>query len=147
MKYHFINIEFATPEYDEMVALRDLVLRQPLGLQFTVEQLSTEYNDELWGCYDENFALIGCLIITNLGDNCAKMRQFAVHPSYQRKGVGGYLIAQIEKHLKQKGYKLIVLNARDTAIDFYKKNKYESVGEPFVEVGISHLKMEKNIEN
>jgi hypothetical protein len=34
------TITFGTPEYDEAVALRYEILRRPLGLHFTPEQLA-----------------------------------------------------------------------------------------------------------
>ena len=44
MKYIKTYIEFGTPEYDESVRLRDLVLRKPLGLEFNPEDLALEYD-------------------------------------------------------------------------------------------------------
>ena len=37
---NIIQVEFATPEYDETIALRYKILREPLGLEFTEEQLA-----------------------------------------------------------------------------------------------------------
>ena len=39
---NIIQVEFATPEYDETIALRYKILREPLGLEFTEEQLAAE---------------------------------------------------------------------------------------------------------
>lgn len=35
------------------------------------------------------------------------------------------------------------LHARDTAVPFYNKLNYLQVGEPFIEVGITHFEMYK----
>ena len=41
--------EFASPEYDEAVALRTEVLRKPLNMEFLPDQLAKEYADFHFG--------------------------------------------------------------------------------------------------
>ena len=136
-------IEFATPEYDEMVRLRYDVLRAPLGLSFTVEQLEKEYSDVLLGAYDDRNILSGCLILTHLNSEVLKMRQVAVAFEKQGFGVGKELVRASEAFALAKNYKKIELNARHNAVPFYLKMAYTLVGEIFSEVGIEHRKMEK----
>ena len=136
-------IEFATPEYDEMVRLRYDVLRAPLGLTFTIEQLEKEYADVLLGAYDNRNILSGCLILTPLNDDILKMRQVAVASDKQGTGVGKELVNASEAYAIAKNYKKIELNARSNAIPFYLRMGYTPVGEIFSEVGIEHIKMEK----
>ena len=142
-----IPIEFGTPEYDDAVRLRYEVLRRPLGLQFTAEQLATEYADHHLGIYDDSLSLLGYLCFTPVDDTTFKMRQVAVEPALQGKGVGSILVVASEKYAIEKGIRKIVLHARDTAVPFYLKLLYTVVGEPFEEVGIPHSKMEKTIQN
>lgn len=42
-------IEYGSCDYQHMVALRDKILRKPLGLSFTQEYLQQEINDVLVG--------------------------------------------------------------------------------------------------
>ncbi|MBP7274145.1 MAG: GNAT family N-acetyltransferase [Saprospiraceae bacterium] len=139
------QIEFATPEYDRTIQLRTEVLRKPLNLEFTLEQLEEEYNQVHFGgfLYDGN--LVGCLVLQPLDQVHIKMRQVAVLPELQSKGIGQKLVAHAELFAKSNGYKKITLNARDTATKFYEKLNYKIVGEPFEEVSIIHYKMKKNI--
>ena len=136
-------IEFATPEYDEMVRLRYDVLRAPLGLSFTVEQLEKEYSDILLGAYDDRNFLVGCLILTHLNADVLKMRQVAVASDKQGTGVGKILVQASENYASAKNYLKIELNARSNAVPFYLKMGYTTVGEIFSEVGIEHRKMVK----
>ncbi len=138
-------IEFATPEYDEMVRLRYDVLRAPLGLNFTIEQLEKEFSDTMLGAYDARNILSGCLILTHLNADVLKMRQVAVAFDKQGQGVGKELVQASEVYAQVKNYKKIELNARDAAIPFYLKLGYTSVGEIFEEVGIKHRKMIKKM--
>ncbi len=138
-------IEFATPEYDQMIKLRTDILRIPLGLSFSVTDLSMEYEDILFGYFDDLNQLRACLVLTAIDTDKVKMRQVAVSSSLQGMGVGTLLVKASEQYARKKCFKLMVLNARDVAFKFYEKLNYEKVGEPFIEVGINHSKMQKEI--
>jgi len=140
-----IPIEFATPEYDEAVALRTRVLREPLGLHYTPEQLQAEYSDTHLACFNPDGILVGCLILTPHGDHAYKMRQVAVLPECQGKGIGRKLVQESELFALRQRRPHIILHARDTAVPFYLKQGYQTLGTPFEEVGIVHFKMEKII--
>jgi N-acetylglutamate synthase-like GNAT family acetyltransferase len=143
--HNIIEIEFGTPEYDEAITLRDQVLRKPLNLQFTEEQIAEEFNQIHFGYYNEHHELIACLSYQPKEDNILKMRQVAVDSSIQNKGIGSKLVLATEQWAKHKGFKKIILHARDTAVPFYNKLNYQLVDEPFTEVGIKHFMMEKYI--
>ena len=140
---YILPIEFATPEYDEAVRIRYKVLREPLGLDYTPEQLALEYQDIHLACFNDQATILGCLILSEGGEEVLKMRQVAVSPEWQGKGVGRKLVEASEELARQYNVHKITLNARDAAIPFYSKLAYLTVGEPFEEVGIKHLKMEK----
>jgi predicted GNAT family N-acyltransferase len=142
-----MQVEFGTPEYDDTVRLRYEVLRQPLGLNFEPAQLAEEHSDYHLAAYDVHWHLVGCLILTPLPDapQTLKMRQVAVAPNTQRTGVGRALVRYSETFALDRGYTDFVLNARDTAIPFYLNMDYQSIGEPFEEVGIPHRKMVKKL--
>jgi predicted GNAT family N-acyltransferase len=143
MRYDII--EFGTPEYDEEVRLRYEILRKPLGLEYTEEQLATEYADTHLGIYDDKDNLIGCLILTPKSDGIVKMRQVAVAAELQGQGVGRYMVDVSEHIARHQGFHRIELNARDTAIPFYEALGYISEGEVFLEVGIEHRFMWKEL--
>jgi predicted GNAT family N-acyltransferase len=136
-------IDFGTPEYDEEVRLRYDILRKPLGLEYSVEQLATEYQDTHLGAYNEQDELIACLMMTQKDNTIVKMRQVAVSSLYQGQGIGAFLVDYFEKLAKHRNYKKIELHARETAIPFYEKLKYIAEGEIFEEVGIPHRSMYK----
>jgi predicted GNAT family N-acyltransferase len=140
-----LNIEFATPEYDETVQLRDKILRRPLGLAFSEEQLAEEYADFHLAAYTNDWLLRGCLVLTPKDDKTLKMRQVAVDEAVQKTGVGQQLVAASEALGRVRGYDIMELNARETAVPFYQKLNYAIVGERFEEVGIPHFKMTKKL--
>jgi predicted GNAT family N-acyltransferase len=136
--------DFASPEQLASIELRLRVLRWPLGLDFTPEQLAAEVHEfHLVAMNGDD--LIACLLLTPQGTEEIKMRQVAVEPEWQGKGVGKDLVDLSEKVAREKGYKKMILHARDTAVPFYLKLNYEIEGEPFEEVTIPHRKMAKNL--
>jgi N-acetylglutamate synthase-like GNAT family acetyltransferase len=141
-----IEIEFGTPEYDESVALRDTILRKPLKMTFDPEVLAKEWADIHLGYYDNNFGLIGCLILSSVDEKTMKMRQVAVANRAQGLGIGKQLVQASEEKAAELGYKKMICHARETAIPFYDKLGYKIVGKPFTEVNIPHAKMQKTLK-
>lgn len=145
VKNCFAPIEFGTPDMDEALALRDLVLRKPLGMVFETQDIEEEYKELHYAAFDTLGHLIAVLSLKNINEEVYKMRQVAVSPYLQGKGIGQKLVAYVECVLKSKNIKRIELHARDTAISFYKKLGYKIEGEPFEEVSIKHSFMYKNL--
>lgn len=52
----------------------------------------------------------------------------------------------LERNLGGRGYYRFTLNARASAVEFYKKLGYAVTGEAFIEVTLPHFKMEKTME-
>ena len=134
-----------SPQYWQAVELRLRVLRIPLGLDFTEEQLHAESTDAHLVAVDGD-KVVGCLVMTPKGDQVVKMRQVAVEPDLQSAGIGSQMVAASESWARQAGYRRIELNARDTAVPFYLRLDYHTEGEPFIEVSIPHQSMAKQIE-
>jgi hypothetical protein len=133
-----------SPEYRQAVDLRLRVLRRPIGLDLSEEQLARE-DFEFHLVAIERDQVIGCLVLTPLTEGQIKMRQVAVAPETQGNGIGSQMVAESERLAREKGFGQMVLNARETAVAFYLHLDYELVGEPFIEVGIPHRKMAKRL--
>jgi len=138
------QIDHGSEEYQLMVKLREEVLRKPLGLSFDTEELEKEKNEILIAAFDEE-DIIGCCILSDIGMQKIRLRQMAVHDSVQGKGIGASIMSFAENLAKDKGYKYMVMHARDTAIGFYEKFGYKVKSDEFEEVGLSHHIMEKEL--
>jgi GNAT superfamily N-acetyltransferase len=73
------------------------------------------------------------------------MRQVAVLPTLQGKGIGKILVQQTEQWARYNGWRTILLHARLTAVPFYEKLEYEIEGDVFEEVSVPHFKMKKKL--
>ena len=138
------QIEHKSAEYEAMVSLRLRILREPLGLSFTEEDLEKEKDDILLCAYDEDI-MVGCCILTKLNEVSCQLRQMAVIASMQKNGLGRSLMNFAEKIAYDRGFRKMVMHARKTAVGFYQKQGYEIHGEEFEEVTIPHFEMQKTL--
>ena len=142
-QYILIEVEFGTPAYDECIGLRNEILREPLGLSFSVNDMLAERREFHFGLYDMNLHLIACATFRFIDENILKMRQVAVKVLHQRRGIGSILVRELEKWALARGFNEIELNARDVALKFYNRLDYTIEGDEFFEVGIPHRRMVK----
>lgn len=142
-----IIIEYKSKAYDEMVALRYKVLREPLGLTFSEQDLSVDIDDILLGIsVDSSDKISACCILTPQSDQVVKLRQMAVDTTVQKTGLGTSMLGFAEYVAAKKGFEIIELHARKVAVGFYEKYDYKILGEEFIEVGIPHYSMRKQIK-
>jgi predicted GNAT family N-acyltransferase len=135
-------IDHGTREYQQMVHLRSEMLRKPLGLSFTEEELEKEKDDILMGAFEDD-RLLGCCLLTPMDAGTIRLRQMAVPNSMQGKGVGRALMIFAENIARDLGYRKLCMHARKTAVGFYQKLGYSISGDEFMEVTIPHYIMEK----
>lgn len=77
----------------------------------------------------------------------ARLRKFATLPDYQNKGFGSQLIKHILNVLERENVSTLWLDARQSAISFYKQFGFsnEDNREVFFKSNIPYVKMEKKI--
>lgn len=138
------QIDHGSKDYEKVIQLRYLVMRAPLGLEFSKEELENEKQNIHIGSFEDD-ELLGCCMLIPLKDNSLQLRQMAVKNNVQRKGVGASILSFAENLARDKGYKKIMMHARDTAVGFYEKFGYKVVGEPFTEIDLPHHVMEKQL--
>jgi predicted GNAT family N-acyltransferase len=138
------QIDHGSKEYQQMVTLRMDILRKPLGLSFTNEELAKEKEDILIGAFDED-KILACCLLTKIDNATIKLRQMAVHNNVQGKGIGASMMSFAETVARDKGYKKLMMHARNTAIGFYEKFDFKVNGGEFIEVNVPHHVMEKKL--
>ncbi len=146
MKLTFLEIPFASPLFDESIRLRYDVLREPLDLEFSVNDILAEQTQIHLGGYDEQMKLRACLVLFPQEEGVVKMRQVAVDPDCQKMGLGTQLVIESEKWSKRNGYKHMMMHARESAIPFYARLGYEKYGRKFTEVKVPHYRLRKDLK-
>jgi predicted GNAT family N-acyltransferase len=138
------QIDFGSNEYKKVIKLREDVLRKPLGLGFTESDLQAEANNIHIACLEDD-VMWGCCMLVPDTPQQLRLRQMAVAPQLHGKGIGASIMHFAENLARDKGYKKIVMHARDSAIGFYEKLGYSVKGEQFTEVSVPHHVMEKEL--
>ncbi|WP_010283300.1 GNAT family N-acetyltransferase [Bacillus timonensis] len=78
-------------------------------------------------------------------DGYGKVERICVLASYRKKGAGNLIMQKIEDIAKERGISKLKLNAQTHAENFYKKLGYETVSGLFMDAGIPHVTMVKEI--
>lgn len=139
------EIDFASPEMDEALHVRNSVLRKPLQMTYEVVDIENEWNSHHLAAFRPDGQILGVLVLKPLSSDVVKMRQVAVQQNQQNAGIGKALVSFSESFSMKKGFKRIELHARLTAVPFYKQLNYQTFGDIFKEVGIDHYFMFKDL--
>ena len=137
-------IDHGSPEYHQMVQLRNDILRRPLGLSFLPEELEMEKEDILIAAFEDD-KMLGCCMLVQTDPETVRLRQMAVLKNLQGKGIGRALMQFAENIARDRGFGKIMMHARKSATGFYEKLGYEVTGDEFQEVTLPHVVMEKKL--
>lgn len=143
-QYELLEVKYGSKQYEQTVLLRDKVMRQPLGLSMKNEDLSSEQQATILAVFDSD-SILGTGIYFFEGESTIKVNFVCVDTALQKNGVGRIIIKEIEKRALRKGIKKIYLEARLTALNFYKKLGFIESGEIYLmkTAPIEHIYMEK----
>lgn len=71
--------------------------------------------------------------------------RMAVLQAYRRRGIGRAMLEALMAAADKRGLKQVYLNSQVQVIDFYQALGFEKTGEPFMEAGIEHIRMQRRI--
>ena len=137
-------IDHGTKEYRQMVKMRDDILRKPLGLGFTQEELESEKENMLIGAFEDE-DMLGCCMLVEENPKTVRLRQMAVLNDLQGKGVGRALTNFAENLARDRGYSIMSMHARKNVVGFFEKMGYKVTSQEFIEITIPHYVMEKEL--
>ena len=130
--------------YAQALRLREAILRKPLGLTVTEEELADDAMRQHF-CAVSCGAVVGTVSLRPLDEATLHLKQMAVTEARRRERVGARLLAHAETWAAEAGFRLMVLHARIGAEGFYLRLGYAQEGEPFDENTIPHVKMTKRL--
>ena len=140
-------IEPATPgDYKKYYDLRWAILRAPWNQPRGSERDSQDADSTHLMMLDsrDSPVAVGRLHFSSIRE--ARIRYMAVAVGQQRRGYGSRLLQALEQRAAGLGAACIVLDARETALGFYRKRGYSAEGPGHVLYNsISHVKMRKTL--
>ena len=89
--------------------------------------------------------VIGTGRLVVLEDATAQIGRMAVRQSWRRQGVGGLILQSLEEEARAQGLTSAILHAQEYVKSFYAAHGYHEHGETFLEVGIPHIEMRKQL--
>ena len=127
--------------------LRFEVLRKPWGQHENTVRDEWENQSLHVLMIDENGEAVATGRLQFNSDNEGQIRSMAVKEKFRGKGLGTLVLKFLEEKAKEGKFTIIVLDARDNAVDFYKKNGYKVEGNSYTLFDvIPHFRMTKKIE-
>lgn len=144
------SITLQTPQTDNdwqnYFELRWKILREPWQQPPGSERDEFEENSFHIMAITQTSQAVGVARIHQLDHMTAQIRYMAVLDSLQGTGIGSLMLARLEKQAQDWKTKTIMLNARDTALEFYLKKGYIKLeATQTLYNRIPHTKMEKQL--
>ncbi|WP_082038014.1 GNAT family N-acetyltransferase [Flavihumibacter solisilvae] len=129
------------PSLQEVYRIRHEVLYPDRDISFV--ELPQDEDAIHWGwCVNDKLVSVISLFEK---ENELQFRKFATLKDEQGKGYGGRLLEKVIDYATEKGLKRIWCNAREEAIELYRRYGLEPEGETWQDNGITYTKMAKKI--
>ncbi len=139
-----VEAPYGSDTYRQALRLREMVLRQPLGLTMSEAELADDEHRRHF-CALASGAVIGSVSFKPLGPHTLQLKQMVVAEDRRHETVGARLLAFAEAWARRERYGLILLNARIGAEGFYARHGYALEGEIFDENTLPHIRMTKRV--
>ena len=139
-----IAASYGSDLYRRSVALREEILRRPLGLTLSKKELADD-SQRLHFCAVAGEGVIGTVSLRPLDTRKVQLKQMAVAKNRRGANIGIRLLRHAEGWARRKGFSLVVLHARVGAEGCYAKFGYASEGGVFQENTIPHIKITKRL--
>lgn len=142
----FRIVEVGSDDYHRMVALRNKVLREPLGRRLTPEELARDTAYTQLAAFNPAGEVVATVLIDGKKHpEYHRARQVSVHPDLRGQDIGTRIMEKAHDIMREEGATRCMLHARDTAVRFYEKLGYVAEGDYFEDVGVPHILMYKQL--
>lgn len=145
MLIRFKIVDFDSPEYHETLKLRNEVMRKPLGLTLSADDVKFDHKrTHIAGYFNDN--LICACSLGIFHQKICHIFSFCVKQEYQNQGIGRQLMSYAEKYAQDKGVQRLYLEGRKAASPFYSKCGFVKCGHEYIDMNIVHQDMRKDIK-
>lgn len=129
----------------DALLIRDTVFIGEQGIDPTLEHDQMDYERIHYvGYLDQQPVVTGRI---NGSDQIWRLERVATLKNYRGRGLAKNLLKFILAKAKEQHIDKVELDAQTTAQTFYNKLGFETVGIPFYEAGLEHIKMEKHLKH
>ncbi|MEM9592196.1 MAG: GNAT family N-acetyltransferase [Pseudomonadota bacterium] len=128
--------------YRDSLRLREKILRRPLGLTVSDEELADDTMRQHF-CAVDCGSVVGTVSLRPLDETTLHLKQMAVTEPMRSARIGSRLVDHVEQWGAAAGFELMIAHARVGAEGFYLKHGYVQEGEAFFEQTIPHVLVRK----
>ena len=134
-------------EFEQYYRLRYEMLRMPWHQPHGSERAEDDDTaTHLMAINEETGEVMGVARVHMETDSEAQLRFLAVGPKYQNKQIGRQLLQAVEEKARQMNAKDLIVQAREYAVNFYKRNGFALEHETYLLFGeIQHYQMRKHL--
>jgi N-acetylglutamate synthase-like GNAT family acetyltransferase len=142
-----IVVPLTEADLDRYYALRYEVLRKPWNQPFSSVKDELEETSMHAMLVDDEENVAGVCRMQFNDPEEAQLRFMGIRPDMQGKGLGKLLLDYFDKIAREHGMKRLVLQARENAVEFYKRNGFEVLEKTYLMWDIiQHYKMIRRLE-
>jgi GNAT superfamily N-acetyltransferase len=126
------EVVFGSDGYKQTLAIRDAVLRKPIGMELRAKDTAFDPGDFHFAAFDGAVA-VGCVLFTPRENGVIQLRQMAVLGSHRGRDIGTQLVRLAERISVERGFATVETRAWKSAEGFYRKLGYESLAHIFAD--------------
>ena len=128
---------------DQALALRERVFCGEQGVELAAERDGLDDRALHVVSVRDGRVLGTCRVLVS--DGVGRLGRMAVEPDARGRGIGAELLAEGERAARAAGAERMRLHAQTAARSLYARAGYQQVGEEFLEEGITHVTMEREL--
>lgn len=118
------------------------VWEQRVPIEMEVDEYDRKCNHLV--LLDTQEKVVGTLRLVSKGDKI-KLGRFVIRRSHRGRGLGNLMMQSAFDVVKQRGFRQMILEAQTYVVHFYEKWGFEVVGEEFMDAGIPHKRMKRDL--
>ncbi|MBO8170498.1 MAG: GNAT family N-acetyltransferase [Bacillaceae bacterium] len=144
----FVIKKVARPEEKKdafHVRYRVFVEEQKVPEELELDQYDEQPETIHFVAYNQKMKPVGAARLREWDTRTGKVERVAVLSYVRENGLGSKIMNYLEQEARKKGYRTLKLNAQLQAQKFYARLGYEPYGKTFMDAGIEHIAMKKNL--
>jgi len=139
-----VKIVETAKEHEDAFAVRKQVFVEEQGVPLHLECDAEDASATHFIMYENNDP-VGAARLRSIENNIAKIERVCILLDQRGKKLGALIMNEMEKHAISMNMKKLKLHAQSYAIPFYEKLGYTVTSPEFMDAGIPHRAMEKEI--
>lgn len=146
-----MEIQVIRADSEELLARSRNVRRQVFTLEKGIaEEIETDAEDCLTGGCEHFLVLCegkdaGAFRCMPTAEGVVRLQRFCILKTVRGTGAGRKTLKEMEVWYRRRGYGRIELDAKFQVEGFYRACGYQTVSEPFMEAGVLHVRMVREI--